>query len=199
MRANQERLRTRLTPEKRKEQLLACALDIFAKRGISRAGHAEIAESAQVSVATVFNYFPSRELLVEDVLKHVQQTFAQLIHAISTKKTTPKAKLMNITKLQINAALNQESWLKIWYEWSTTSSNENWFDFVKARNALLSQYRLVFEAMLRTEPDPAKQLAFMFDGINYVIYLHCHQQPDKAALTTLASELVDNLCQSVPD
>ena len=199
MRANQEKLRTRLTPEKRKEQLLACALDIFAKRGLSRAGHAEIAESAQVSVATVFNYFPSREALVDHVLSHVRQTFAQHIHSVNTKKITPKAKLIAISELQINAALNQENWLKIWYEWSTTASNENGFDFVKARNALLRQYSLVFEAMLNIESDPAKQLALLFDGLNYVIYLHCQQQPDQATLTTLASQLVDHLCQSASD
>lgn len=66
-----KRPRTRLSPQKRKLQLMEIALEVFAKRGIGRGGHADIAEIAQVSVATVFNYFPTREDLVDEVLNHV--------------------------------------------------------------------------------------------------------------------------------
>ena len=52
--------RTRLSPEKRKQQLLDYSIEVFSRRGIGRAGHADIAEMANVSVATVFNYFPTR-------------------------------------------------------------------------------------------------------------------------------------------
>lgn len=57
----EKRPRTRLSPQKRKLQLMEIALEVFAKRGIGRGGHADIAEIAQVSVATVFNYFPTRD------------------------------------------------------------------------------------------------------------------------------------------
>lgn len=49
----EKRPRTRLSPQKRKLQLMEIALEVFAKRGIGRGGHADIAEIAQVSVATV--------------------------------------------------------------------------------------------------------------------------------------------------
>ncbi|EMQ43494.1 hemagglutinin/protease regulatory protein [Vibrio cholerae O1 str. NHCC-006C] len=49
------------------------ALEVFAKRGIGRGGHADI---AQVSVATVFNYFPTREDLVDDVLNFVVRQYS---------------------------------------------------------------------------------------------------------------------------
>ncbi len=48
-----KRPRTRLSPLKRKQQLMEIALEVFARRGIGRGGHADIAEIAQVSVATV--------------------------------------------------------------------------------------------------------------------------------------------------
>ena len=47
---------------------MECAIEVFSRRGIGRAGHAEIAEQAKVSVATVFNYFNTREELVDEVL-----------------------------------------------------------------------------------------------------------------------------------
>lgn len=46
----EKRPRTRLSPQKRKLQLMEIALEVFAKRGIGRGGHADIAEIAQVSL-----------------------------------------------------------------------------------------------------------------------------------------------------
>lgn len=43
----EKRPRTRLSPQKRKLQLMEIALEVFAKRGIGRGGHADIAEIAK--------------------------------------------------------------------------------------------------------------------------------------------------------
>lgn len=75
----EKRPRTRLSPQKRKLQLMEIALEVFAKRGIGRGGHADIAEIAQVSVATVFNYFPTREDLVDDVLNFVVRQYSNFL------------------------------------------------------------------------------------------------------------------------
>ena len=66
------RRRTRLSPNARSRQLMDHAISVFAQRGIGRASHAEIAERAHVSVATVFNYFRTREELVDAVLSEVE-------------------------------------------------------------------------------------------------------------------------------
>jgi len=47
-------------------------MEVFAKDGLERAGHGDIAKLAGVSTATVFNYFPTREDLVEAVLNHIR-------------------------------------------------------------------------------------------------------------------------------
>jgi AcrR family transcriptional regulator len=64
-------LRRRLSPGARRAELMACALAVFARRGLGEARHAEIAAEAGVSVATVFVYFPTREALVDAVLDEV--------------------------------------------------------------------------------------------------------------------------------
>ena len=66
----------RLNPAARRAQLLACAMQVFARRGLGAARHAEVAATAGMSVATVFVYFPTRELLVKAVLDEV----ARFIH-----------------------------------------------------------------------------------------------------------------------
>lgn len=65
--------RQRLSPEARRKQLIDLAMQVFAKDGLERAGHGDIAKLAAVSTATVFNYFPTREDLVEAVLEHIRE------------------------------------------------------------------------------------------------------------------------------
>lgn len=55
----EKRPRTRLSPQKRKLQLMEIALEVFAKRGIGRGGHADIAEIAQVSVCNSVQLLPN--------------------------------------------------------------------------------------------------------------------------------------------
>ncbi|MGY9003943.1 MAG: TetR family transcriptional regulator, partial [Rhodospirillales bacterium] len=47
----------RLPPQERQQQLLRCAVQVFAQLGIGAAVHADVAREAEVSVATVFTYF----------------------------------------------------------------------------------------------------------------------------------------------
>jgi len=65
--------RQRLSPEARREQLINTAMQVFASEGLERAGHGDIAKLAGVSTATVFNYFPTRDDLVDAVLQHIRE------------------------------------------------------------------------------------------------------------------------------
>lgn len=72
----------RLEPKARREQLLEHAISAFAKGGIERAVHADVAARANVSTPTVFKYFPTREALVKAVLDRVETTLTELIERI---------------------------------------------------------------------------------------------------------------------
>jgi TetR/AcrR family hemagglutinin/protease transcriptional regulator len=76
--------KARLSPEKRRVQLLDCAMTAFAEAGIERAVHADVAALAGVSVPTVFKYFPTRDKLVDAVLDEVETRILQLIEAVPT-------------------------------------------------------------------------------------------------------------------
>ena len=73
MPSSKHSIRRRLTPEQRVGQLLETALELFAEKGLGRAGHGDIAKRAGVSTGTVFNYFPTIEDLntaVMDTVSH---------------------------------------------------------------------------------------------------------------------------------
>ena len=120
-----KRTRTRLSPEKRKEQLLNFALDVFARRGIGRAGHADIADMANVSVATVFNYFPTREALVEEVLTQVEQNFKAMMDENLASDQPFEQQLTAICYHLIEEVVEQKDWLKVWFEWSNIGPRRN--------------------------------------------------------------------------
>ena len=71
----------RLSPEQRREQLLACAIMSYADLGVMRAGHGDVAKCAGVSTATVFNYFPTREALTQAVFQEVYNVFDRMFDA----------------------------------------------------------------------------------------------------------------------
>jgi AcrR family transcriptional regulator len=72
--------------ERKKEQtrrlIAETAWRLFADRGFDRVTVAEVAREAEVAVATVFNYFPTKEDLFYDRLEAFE---ARLVDAISTR------------------------------------------------------------------------------------------------------------------
>ncbi len=129
--------RTRLDPRKRKAQLLEYALAVFARRGIGRGGHAEIASDARVSVATVFNYFNTREALVEAVISEVERFHLELTREIFQKHTdTGKAMLEHASAFSELKDSNPD-YIKIWLDWSTSIDSPWWESYLKFQRQII--------------------------------------------------------------
>lgn len=125
------RRRTRLTPEARREQLMQCAIEVFSKRGLGRAGHAEIAELAQVSVATVFNYFSSREQLVDHVLIQIEDFFSHMVRKnfidiTGQENNSAHQAIHDYLADFVDAAINNPQFTYIWLEWSSSIREDTW-------------------------------------------------------------------------
>jgi TetR/AcrR family hemagglutinin/protease transcriptional regulator len=118
--------RTRLKPEERKAQLLETALEVFARRGFGRAGHAEIAQAAGVAVSTVFLYFPTRKVLVTSVLDEVGRFYvdlAQRVHA----EGGPVVEVFAEHRRQFHATVETHPHRsRIALDWSTAAREDVW-------------------------------------------------------------------------
>jgi TetR/AcrR family hemagglutinin/protease transcriptional regulator len=121
------RRRTRLSPEARREQLMICAMEVFSKRGIGRAGHAEIAELAQVSVATVFNYFSTRDELVDNVLLQIETFFTDMVAtSFNDPANSAYQAIHDYLCAFVDAAIEQPQYTYIWLEWSSSIREDCW-------------------------------------------------------------------------
>ena len=77
--------RKRLTAEARREAILEAALEVFARRGYNGSSIDEIAQTAGISKALIYEHFPSkRELHVSLIEHHVQDIFERLAVAAAT-------------------------------------------------------------------------------------------------------------------
>lgn len=129
--------RRRLAPEERKRLLLTDAVEVFAARGIGRGGHTEIAEMGGVSVATVFNYFNTREDLVIAVLNEVEAQFLALAEEIYSQGDDPLDAIQNHIKAFLDMCESNPAYVKVWLEWSCSIREEIWPQYIAFQNKLL--------------------------------------------------------------
>lgn len=130
----------RLSPEQRKHQLLLDAIPVFAQRGIGRAAHADVAQKSGVSVATVFNYFNTREDLVDEVLDYVAQYYIDLaksFHHSEDAIQNPTKVLQDHAIAFIGCAQSQPDLVKIWLEWGASVRDDCWPKYIQFQEQVL--------------------------------------------------------------
>ncbi|RKF15863.1 TetR/AcrR family transcriptional regulator [Alginatibacterium sediminis] len=128
---NKTKRRTRLSPDARKAQLLNNAVEVFAHRGIGRAGHADIAILAEVSVATIFNYFNTREDLVNEVLNEVEKQIISITEQSYAIEGSAFEKMIQHQNALIDAAYDVPDLIHIYLEWSASVREDVWPRYTK--------------------------------------------------------------------
>ena len=139
-RTEARRTRRRLPPAERRAQLLECALEVFARRGFGRAGHAEIAEAAGVAVSTVFLYFPSRSELIEAVLAEVGRFYLDLAMRVHDQDL-PCREILALHRLAFHESVDsQPHYARIALDWSTAVREELWPLYMEFTDELVKNH-----------------------------------------------------------
>ncbi|MFK4753148.1 TetR/AcrR family transcriptional regulator [Oceanobacter antarcticus] len=137
--------RRRLAPEERKRLLLLYAVEVFSRRGIGRGGHTDIAEIGGVSVATVFNYFKTRDALVTDVLGEIARFMHEMAETAFSEAPTPLARVRNYFQRFLQACEEQPDYIKVWLEWSASPREEVWPQYLSLQAELLERLTIQIE------------------------------------------------------
>jgi TetR/AcrR family hemagglutinin/protease transcriptional regulator len=107
-------------------QLLACALRVFARRGLGEARHAEIAKEAGVAVATVFFYFPTRADLVRAVLEEVERFYCDMANRVHGQSLPAPRILLEHGIAFAESVDTHPDYARVWLDWSTAVRDEVW-------------------------------------------------------------------------
>lgn len=160
--------RTRLNPQKRHAQLLHCAVVAFANKGIGRAVHADVAELAGVSVPTVFNYFRTREDLVDAVLTEVERFYLEVANAAHGNDLSAIEALYEHGNQFVNAAVEHQEYVKVWLEWTSSLRDDVWPRYLLLHNRVISQIARTIQRGIDSQEVnvnlTARELAMIFMG-----------------------------------
>ncbi|GIW44459.1 MAG: TetR family transcriptional regulator [Candidatus Binatia bacterium] len=202
--ASRQRAR-RMAPELRREQLLACALRVFARRGISEGRHAEIAQEAGVAVPTVFVYFPTREALVEAVLQEVARFYIDMTRRIHAREDLPADEVLLLHAREFSSSVaTHEDYARVWLDWSTAIREQMWpryLDFQRQVVEVIARTirRGQKEGTIRTHLDPKFAALFVVSAAHMVAQMQFSHQPAQVLdrfLRTLVGSITGGMLPS---
>ena len=142
--------RQRLSPEARKAQLIDTAMTVFATDGLERAGHGDIAKLAGVSTATVFNYFPTREDLVEEVLEEIRGKLRMMFTMLGHQKTDKKSALRLLVAAYDHLINTHPDMVKVFMRWEVAFGHDIRKSFLDFQDEILTEIRT---RMFGDQPD----------------------------------------------
>ena len=77
-----------------REKILSAALELFAKKGFHATSISQIAKKAKISKGLMYNYFKSKDKLLDEIIQNGFTELAGLSYH-STKSTSPEEQLRN--------------------------------------------------------------------------------------------------------
>ncbi|WP_269620444.1 TetR/AcrR family transcriptional regulator [Zhongshania sp. BJYM1] len=117
----------RMSPEARRQQILMCAVDVFAEQGIEKATHADIALRAGVASPTVFHYFPTIDDLQAEVIKEVRRFLLDGFVIVRTDIDAPVyIRVEDMLSSFAKAVDSDKNYITIWLEWSGYTKGHIW-------------------------------------------------------------------------
>jgi len=131
--------RQRLSPEDRRAQLLSFAVSAYARTGVERAGHGDVAKLAGVSTATVFNYFPTREALTQAVFSRIRDRIEQLFIGLPPT-TTSAGDQVRVMATAFDLLLgNEPDLIKVFLNWSVAFGPDVRPQFLEFQDHILTE------------------------------------------------------------
>ena len=86
-----------------REKMLAAGFDLLKEYGMAHMSVAKITEAAGIGVSTFYNFFPSKEAYVYEVIKYRRRLIPQFIkEALNGKEKAGPAEVRTYLKLMIN-------------------------------------------------------------------------------------------------
>jgi TetR/AcrR family hemagglutinin/protease transcriptional regulator len=135
--------------EERRAQLLRCALRAFSREGIGSAGHADIAAEAHVSVPTVFDYFPTRNALIEAVVVEVERFFSARSLRATSQFETVREQLAAVLRDFADSCDTHPEYARVWVNWGTSFQKKIWPYYQRFMTGSMKFHRDLIEAGLR--------------------------------------------------
>ncbi len=95
------------TRERRRKEIILESLRQFAERGFHKTTVPDIANSLNMSVGNFYNYFKSKEVLAQEVLKFISKHLGDKIRKVNESDISTEKKVHSIVSLYFETAIEQ--------------------------------------------------------------------------------------------
>jgi len=166
----------RMAPEARRAQLVACAVRVFARRGLGAARHADVATVARVSLPAVFFYFETRERLVAAVLDEVAHHYLRMIAGVLAQDVPPRECLLAVARAFAESVERHPDHARVWLDWSTAVRDELWPRYLRFQTRVIRALTGVIQAgqrrhEIRRDIPPADAALILYGAAYAVMQL----------------------------
>ncbi|MFT4580933.1 MAG: TetR/AcrR family hemagglutinin/protease transcriptional regulator [Gammaproteobacteria bacterium] len=152
---SQKERAARMSPAARRDQLIMCAVRVFARFGIGNAGHAQVADEAGVSTPTVFLYMPNRQALIDCVLSEIDRYLEELIAEAASRSSTASGKLLAVTRAFAHAIDTDPDYVKVFLNWGAVVHEETWPQYVDFQDRILGLLESIIDEGIERGQIPA--------------------------------------------
>lgn len=108
--------------EQKRRKIRDAAAKIFAERGFENTTTRDIAKAAEISPASVYYYFDSKEVLLYQILDETMSTGLALIEEIEQSDKPLKEKLSDILRMHTRAAVDYNKMKLLVHDQNSLSS-----------------------------------------------------------------------------
>ncbi len=186
----------RLSPERRRAQLLECAIAACAQHGVARVTHSHVAKRAGVSVSAVYAYFRTRKDLVTAALSEVETFLGDCVFAaMAEQHASARSRFLRVAQTFAAATRDTPDLLKVWLDWSTGVESEHWPWYQEVLENIHKAYRKAISQGKRSgEIDsslPPTMAARLFSGGGHTIALMHFAGSSKKDIDKFINHLVE--------
>jgi TetR/AcrR family transcriptional regulator, hemagglutinin/protease regulatory protein len=176
--------RRRLNPAARRAELLSTALAVFARRGIGRATHAEVAEESGCSLATAFVYFPTREDLVAAVLGEVERFYTEMMAVEHGRELPGQRAIRHYVDAFTDSVGKHPDYARVWLEWSTAIRDEIWPQYLAFQERIVSALSATIDrgkadGTIAADIDDDEAARLMIGAAHMLVQMKFSGQPDE--------------------
>lgn len=103
-----------MNPHERRRQILDCAAEVFAAKGIASTTVRQIADAVGVYSGTLYHYFPSKEAIVVEIIREYFQDLEQRFETVREGDADPLARLEALVLAALEGGIAHPHATRIW-------------------------------------------------------------------------------------
>jgi AcrR family transcriptional regulator len=88
----------------KREQIIQCSLELFASNGFYSTTIPDIAKSLKMSVGNIYNYFKSKDILANEIIKYISAYLGEKLKEINEEDISTKEKTRKIVEMYFKTA-----------------------------------------------------------------------------------------------